>query len=252
MSPLSIVRVWFVGLLGLAILGTGPYLAWDWYRYDRDDAQLYWAIGLAAFSLLGRFISVPLMGFGGGPPPITPVAKKRITRPDGTQIHVNILQRGRGPTIVLTHGWSLNSRVWGYAQRELPNDCKVVAWDLRGLGQSSKSPTNDYSLDTMAGDLLQVIRETAEGPAIVVGHSIGGMICQTFCRLFPTELGTSVTGIALSHESSELSQWQYPTDDSVYQLLGKADLGASRLCISSFILCVARRCSTWDAGHAAV
>jgi pimeloyl-ACP methyl ester carboxylesterase len=197
MSPLSIVRVWLFGLLSLAVVGTAAYLAWDWYRYDREDSQLYWVFGLGALALTGRFASFPFFGFGSGPPNLTPVDTKRIARPDGTSIHVNVLRRGKGPLVVLTHGWSLNSTLWGYAQRELPNDCEVIAWDLRGLGRSSRSPANDYSVETMAADLREVIRISGERQVILVGHSIGGMICQTFCRLFPGELQKSVTAIAL-------------------------------------------------------
>src|SRR4029077_9553748 len=38
-------------------------------------------------------------------------------------------------------------------------------------------------------------------PAILLGHSIGGMITLTFCRLFPKSLGTRVRGIALVQTS---------------------------------------------------
>src|SRR5687768_797004 len=154
MMPFSILRIWILGILGLGIVLGAGYLAWDWYRYDRGDEQLWWAIGLGVFALIGRFPLMPLMGIGGGPPPLSPVDSKRIKRPDGTEIHVNVLKRGPGPVVVLTHGWSLNCTVWSYAQRELPPDCEILAWDLRGLGSSTKSPTNDYSIEAMAADLL--------------------------------------------------------------------------------------------------
>ena len=36
-------------------------------------------------------------------------------------------------------------------------------------------------------------------PAILLGHSIGGMITLTFCRLFPSALGSRVVGLVLTH-----------------------------------------------------
>ncbi|HYO26494.1 MAG TPA: alpha/beta hydrolase [Lacipirellulaceae bacterium] len=197
MMPFTIIRTWIFGLLGIAIVLGAGYLAWDWYRYDRDDEQLWWALGLGALAFLGRFPLMLLMGFGGGPPPLSRVDAKRIRMADGTEIHVNVLKRGRGPSVVLTHGWSLDSSIWGYAQRELPEDCELLAWDLRGLGSSSTSPANDYSLETMAGDLLEVTKLANGRPVVLVGHSIGGMICQTFCRLYPGQLGAPVCGIVL-------------------------------------------------------
>jgi pimeloyl-ACP methyl ester carboxylesterase len=197
MLPFSILRVWILGLLAFTVVGIAAYLAWDWYRYDRDDEQLYWAAGLGLFAFLGRFASMPLMGLGGGPPKLKPVNTMRLTRPDGTQIHVNFLRRATGPVVVLTHGWSLNSSVWGYVESELPRDCEIIAWDLRGLGQSTKSPKNDYSLEAMAEDLSEVVKLAGDRPVILVGHSIGGMICQTFCRLFRGQLGSPVARIVL-------------------------------------------------------
>jgi hypothetical protein len=142
MMPFSIVRVWVLGILGLIIVGTAAYLAWDWYRYDRDDQQLYGALGVCALALVGRFAAMPAFGFGKQPPGLTPAQKTRITRPDGTEIQVYFVRRGLGPVAILTHGWSLTSEVWGYAEQELPKECEIIAWDLRGLGKSSKSPAN--------------------------------------------------------------------------------------------------------------
>jgi pimeloyl-ACP methyl ester carboxylesterase len=49
----------------------------------------------------------------------------------------------------------------------------------------------------MAGDLLEVVALAGDRPVVLVGHSIGGMICQTFCRLYPSQLDTRVAGIVL-------------------------------------------------------
>jgi pimeloyl-ACP methyl ester carboxylesterase len=49
----------------------------------------------------------------------------------------------------------------------------------------------------LASDLQAVLGLAGDQPAILLGHSIGGMITLTFCGLFPQELGTRVGGIAL-------------------------------------------------------
>jgi pimeloyl-ACP methyl ester carboxylesterase len=51
----------------------------------------------------------------------------------------------------------------------------------------------------MARDLEAVLELTGGRPAILLGHSIGGMITQTFCRLFPDALGRRVRGLVLTH-----------------------------------------------------
>ena len=125
--------------------------------------------------------------------------EKHIDRPDGSRLHVEILGQDEGPTLLFTHGWSLDSSVWNELVDVLGRRYRIVVWDLAGLG-SSKGPTNgDYSLEKMAQDLAAVAENSGQGPLILVGHSIGGMISQTFCRLHSKQLGTRVAGIVLLH-----------------------------------------------------
>jgi len=70
-------------------------------------------------------------------------------------------------------------------------------WDLPGVGLSSRARNNDYGIERFAADLHAVISWTGASDVVLVGHSIGGMILQTFSRLFPAE--PSVAGIALVH-----------------------------------------------------
>ena len=123
-----------------------------------------------------------------------------VSRPDGTRLHGEIFGNKQGPTLVLTHGWSLNSSAWQYLRVSLAKRYRVVVWDLAGLGKS-KGPTNhDYSLEKLANDLNAVVGHVAtNGHVVLVGHSIGGMTQQTFCRLHGDKLGTSVQGIVLLH-----------------------------------------------------
>src|SRR4029078_1706532 len=72
-----------------------------------------------------------------------------------------------------------------------------VVWDLAGLGRSRGPHTGNYSLDKMADDLAAVVQQCSPGPVVLVGHSIGGMIIQTFCRLYAQRLGTKVKGLVL-------------------------------------------------------
>jgi pimeloyl-ACP methyl ester carboxylesterase len=51
----------------------------------------------------------------------------------------------------------------------------------------------------MARDLEAVLQLAGGRPAVLLGHSIGGMITLTFCKLFPEHLGTRVAGLVLVH-----------------------------------------------------
>ncbi|HYW21092.1 MAG TPA: alpha/beta hydrolase, partial [Nodularia sp. (in: cyanobacteria)] len=111
-----------------------------------------------------------------------------------------------GQPIILSHGWGPNSTIWYYAKRQLSDRFRVIVWDLPGLGKSSKPKNNDHSIEKYARDLEAVVAlatATPKGsiagnkPVILAGHSMGGMINLTFCRLFPEQLGSRVAGLIL-------------------------------------------------------
>jgi pimeloyl-ACP methyl ester carboxylesterase len=54
-------------------------------------------------------------------------------------------------------------------------------------------------MERVAGDLNAVIAEAGDRPVVLLGHSLGGMILLTFCRLFPETLRQRVAGIVLAH-----------------------------------------------------
>ena len=102
--------------------------------------------------------------------------------------------KGR-PRLIFTHGWGLDRREWDWARTALSQDFEIITWDLPGLGESTPIPSDEYTLENMAGDLETVLTKTGDTPAVLVGHSIGGMINITFCRLYPQYLGQKVIGV---------------------------------------------------------
>jgi len=76
---------------------------------------------------------------------------------------------------------------------------RVIVWDHRGLGQSQVGSGSAVQLSNMAKDLRRVVSYAGDGPVVLVGHSIGGMINLTYCRLFPEKLGSRVSGLIQVH-----------------------------------------------------
>ncbi len=119
-----------------------------------------------------------------------------LTRPDGTRIRAEVWGRSDAPTLVFTHGWGTSETEWYYAKRQLSGQFRLIFWDLPGLGQSTQPENRNFALEKMASDLDSVLSLANGKPVVLVGHSIGGMINLTFCRLFPDRLGRQVSGIA--------------------------------------------------------
>jgi pimeloyl-ACP methyl ester carboxylesterase len=144
----------------------------------------------------------PLAGGGWAAAPDCPAGEPgTLRRPDGTDLHVETYGPPDAPVLVLTHGWSLDRGEWCYAKKELGGRFRLIGWDLPGLGRSSRPPADDYSLERMARDLDAVIGLAGGRPVVLVGHSIGGMIQLTHCRLFPEAMGERVRGIVIAQST---------------------------------------------------
>jgi len=91
---------------------------------------------------------------------------------DGTRVFYK--DWGQGPTVVLCHGWPLNSDMWEYQMMFLAeNGCRVVAMDRRGCGRSDQ-PWQGYDYDRFAQDLSELIDALDLDRITLVGFSMGG------------------------------------------------------------------------------
>ena len=154
-------------------------------------------VGLLLFTLFGgEVVRLPFRGGQDEPKELHSPITRSVSDAAGENLHVEIFGPDNAPTLVFTHGWGTDSTEWYYAKRQLAGQFRLILWDLPGLGASGAPSDGDYSLERMARDLQTVVAKVANGkPVVLVGHSIGGMINLTYSRLFPEELGRSVSGI---------------------------------------------------------
>lgn len=198
--PLNFFIIWLAGLVSFAILGGGIYILYEWYESELvGTLYLFGGLAIVLWSFAGRLISLPLLRRRGADEPkrLRTGTVQRVARPDGSILQVEFYGPEDGQPIILSHGWGPNSTVWYYAKRQLADRFRVIVWDLPGLGKSSRPNNKDYSLEKYARDLEAVVAIAGDRPVILLGHSMGGMIALTFCRLFPEHLGRRVAGVIL-------------------------------------------------------
>jgi pimeloyl-ACP methyl ester carboxylesterase len=83
---------------------------------------------------------------------------------------------GDGPPVVLLHGWPQTWYAWRKVIPLLANRYRVIAPDLRGLGDSSR-PTLGYDKRTVGRDIWQLITEVlGHSRFLLVGHDWGGPV----------------------------------------------------------------------------
>ena len=93
---------------------------------------------------------------------------------------------GRGPAILLTHGYTATSRMWAPQVRALRDRFRIIVWDLRGHGGSdSPQDAMQYSEDLVLADMAAVLDACGVERVVVGGLSLGGYLSLAFHRVHP-------------------------------------------------------------------
>ncbi|MFT4254941.1 MAG: alpha/beta hydrolase [Caulobacter sp.] len=116
------------------------------------------------------------------PPPFPSTFKTSEITTNGATIHVRV--GGKGPAVVLLHGYGETGDMWAPLAADLARDHTVIVPDLRGLGLSSRPP-GGYDKKTQAGDVAGVLDALKIDKADLVTHDIGNMVGYAFAMQHP-------------------------------------------------------------------
>ena len=108
----------------------------------------------------------------------------------GVPLAVTVTGRQDGPEILLIHGLGHGRSSFRHQLiSDLADDYRLVAFDLRGHGQSGKPWTQDAynNSATWAADVLAVMAATGLSKPIVVGWSFGGLVAADLFRKVGSE-----------------------------------------------------------------
>lgn len=113
------------------------------------------------------------------PKPMTD-APLQFVHADGQTIAYR--QTGRGPALVLLHGFLCDSRCWRQQLTGLSDQFRVIAWDAPGAGTSS-DPPDTFTTASYAHCLAAFLDAIGIERAHIVGLSWGGILAQEFYRV---------------------------------------------------------------------
>ena len=82
---------------------------------------------------------------------------------------------GQGEPLLFIHGLGSSTEDWGPQVKEFSKNYQVVAFDLRGHGQSDK-PAGPYSMSLFASDTVGILKALGIKSAHIVGISLGGAV----------------------------------------------------------------------------
>ena len=145
---------------------------------------------------------------------------------DGVLLSVEEIGRRNAPmTIVFVHGYTLSMASWTFQRRTLAEelatanghrpDARLVFYDHRGHGASSRGHAGRSTIEQLAADLAAVLdARVPRGPVVLVGHSMGGMTIMGLAAMHPELFGGRVVGVALiSTSSGNLSDLNFGLPD---------------------------------------
>lgn len=157
-----------------------------------------------------------------------------VVERDGINIHYEVHGDGE-TTILLLPAWAIvHSRLWKAQVPYLSQHYRVVCYDPRGNGASSR-PTDSAAYDTFAqvGDALAVLDAVAAERAVLVGNSFGTVLAYLLAALHPDRVaGAVLIGSTLNVDGRD----DYPLAQALLHFEEDAgvDDGWARYCRASF------------------
>ncbi len=116
---------------------------------------------------------------------------------------------GRGPVLVLLHGWGLHSAVWDSVLPQLQEHYSVTCIDLPGHGLSDLS-VNLGNLEAVSRALHGLIPSSAR----IVGWSLGGLIALDYALRYPTNARRLIL-VASTPRFVSASDWKHATPPEI-------------------------------------
>ena len=110
---------------------------------------------------------------------------------------IRFKDEGKGPVIILLHGYLESLEIWSEFSADLAKHCRVISIDLPGHGKSGVL-RNVHTMELLAQTIKSVMDHLEINKYFMVGHSLGGYVTLAFLELFPECL----SGLSLFHSHS--------------------------------------------------
>lgn len=181
---------------------------------------------------LAAALLIPTMLLAEDPPAVeTGTATSGIvTTADGVPLAYDL--RGEGePTLVFVHCWACDRQVWRQQVDVFAEDHRVVAMDLAGHGASG-AERETWTLDGLAGDVVQLVETLELDDFVFVGHSMGGPVAL----LAATHLQGRVDGLVCVDTLHDLEMKPPPEQAKAWYQMFEDDFEGSVARMTSMTL----------------
>lgn len=105
----------------------------------------------------------------------------------GYKLHIHCVGQG-SPTVILEAGMGDYSLTWAYVQPEIAKSTRVCSYDRATLGWSEASPYPRTANPQVEELHKLLVNANIQGPYVLVGHSLGGMLVRMYAHNYPDEV----------------------------------------------------------------
>jgi pimeloyl-ACP methyl ester carboxylesterase len=125
-------------------------------------------------------------------------------------IEFAFLEAGKGPLVLLFHGFPDNPWTWeSQVQALAEGGYRAVAPFMRGYPPTQPAPAARYDAEALAADVAGLVRSLGDGPAYVVGNDWGGIAAYAAMALHPAAIRRAVV-INVGHPATFLTTLLHP------------------------------------------
>lgn len=133
---------------------------------------------------------------------IAKLETKRLGLDEGDMAY---LEGGKGPTLLLLHGFGADKDSWNKLAKHLTSRFHVVVLDIPGFGESY-SPKGGYDIASQARRVSNFITRKGLRNFTVIGNSYGGYIAALLANQHPDAIKRAILISPLGFEKAPLTK----------------------------------------------
>ncbi len=164
---------------------------------------------------------------------------------DGTQIWYEVV--GEGPHLLQIGGAGFAHDNFASVLGEFSQHYSVIDFDLRGYGNSDR-PNQEYSMETWADDIANMLSQIGVAKTHVHGTSMGGMVAIKLASKYPELVDRLIIGCAAAKCDTtarmHFEQWKF--------IARAAGMGSKELASEISTKALTREFLDTDAGKASI
>ena len=130
-----------------------------------------------------------------------------FTLSDGQKLYYE--DKGSGPdTVIMMHGWTSTHEIFDKPVETLRDRARCIVYDHRGHGGSRGANEGSPTMETLAGDLREIIRELRLSDVTLLGWSMGAGVALNYVRLYGCDALKRIVLCDMTPKQLNDDKWQ--------------------------------------------